>query len=281
MARPEKDGVNYWNEDCDFYSDKKIRLLRSEFGGNGMYMLNYIFCEIYKNGYYEKFDKDWCSFVSDGAVCGGSPNFVEELVKGCVRRSVFDKRVFDAFGIITSKGIQKRYIRMVCERKSIRIIEEYFLLDLDDPIEVPEKIREKIIFKSISNTKNLINDTNNSVNRMKNTQSKVKESKGKESKVCVFEIPCKNGFFTIDKDYYNELTHTYPNMDINVSLKKLKAYLLSNPEKQRYKNAEKGQIDWWLSGDDEAGKYRKCSEHYGATYDISEYESTSVIDEEW
>ena len=46
MARPLKDGVDYWNEDCYFYSNNKIRLLRSEFGANGMYMLNYILCEI-------------------------------------------------------------------------------------------------------------------------------------------------------------------------------------------------------------------------------------------
>ena len=37
MARPLKDGVDYWNEDCYFYSNNKIRLLRSEFGANGMY----------------------------------------------------------------------------------------------------------------------------------------------------------------------------------------------------------------------------------------------------
>lgn len=193
MARPLKDGVDYWNKDCDFYSDGKIRLIRSEFSGNGMYMLDYILCEIYKNGYYIKFDKDWCSMVSDGAVCGGSPNFVEELVKGCVRRSVFDKGVFDAFGILTSKGIQKRYIRMVCGRDHIRLIKEYCLLDLDDPFEVPEKIRAKIVLKSISNTKNSVFDTRNSVNHTNKTQSKVKESKVKrkerESGCAAFSTP--------------------------------------------------------------------------------------------
>lgn len=183
MARPLKDGVDYWNEDCYFYSNNKIRLLRSEFGANGMYMLNYILCEIYKEGYYAVCDKDWCGLVSDGAVCGGSPNFVEELIKGCVRRSFFDKRVFDTFGVITSRGIQKRYIRMLNKRVEIRMIKEYFLLDLNDPNDVPtNEMKAKIVLKSISGTENPINGTNNQVNDSIKTQSKVKESKVKESK---------------------------------------------------------------------------------------------------
>lgn len=144
MARPLKYGVDYWNKDVSFYFDKKIRLIRSEFGAVGMYALDYIICDIYKNdGYYAVFDKDWCDLVSDGAVCGGSSNFIEELIKGCVRRSFFDKRVFDMFGVITSKGIQKRYIRMVSKRKEIYLIQEYFLLDPDNNDEVPKEIRKK------------------------------------------------------------------------------------------------------------------------------------------
>ena len=183
MARPLKEGLDYWNKDVSFYLDKKVKLLRSEFGAVGMYALDYILCEIYRNdGYFVVFDKDWCSLVSDGAVCGGSSNFIEELVKGCVRRSFFDKRVFDMFKVITSKGIQKRYIRMASKRKKIPIIEEYFLLDLNDTNEVPEEIRKKIVFKSISGNKNQVSYVENEVNGTINTQSKVKESKVKESK---------------------------------------------------------------------------------------------------
>ena len=183
MARPPKVGVDYWNKDVSFYSDKKIRLLRSEFGAAGMYALDYILCEIYRNdGYYALFDKDWCDIVSDGAVCGGSSNFIEELVKGCVRRSFFDKRVFDMFGVITSKGIQKRYIRMASKRSEICMKKEYFLLDWDDPNEVPEEIRRKILLKSLSGDENRVSDVRNSVNDVRNTQSKVKQSKVKQSK---------------------------------------------------------------------------------------------------
>ena len=89
-------------------------------------------------------------------------------------------------------------------------------------------------------------------------ESKVKESKGKESKVCgKFQIPCRNGVFTVNEEYYTELTHTYPNMNIDESLKKFIDFMSSNPEKQRYLNSIKGSIQWWLNGDEEKGKYRK------------------------
>lgn len=32
MARPLKDGVDYFPKDTDFYADDKVRLLRAEFG---------------------------------------------------------------------------------------------------------------------------------------------------------------------------------------------------------------------------------------------------------
>ncbi len=200
MARPLKEGVDYWTEDGNFYSNKKIRLLRSEFGSNGMYILNYIMCELYTNhGYYENFDMDWCGIVSDGAVCGGSPNFVAEFIKGCVRRSFFDKRVFDSFSVITSKEIQRRYIRMVCTRNQIRLIKEYCLLDFDDPLDVPDMIREKIVLKSVSDTENSVIDIGNPINYSGNTQSKVKESKVKKSKE-KNTLPAKTGMQSVSAD---------------------------------------------------------------------------------
>lgn len=42
MARPIKDGVDYFPKDTDFYQDDKVRLLRARFGPKGMYLLDYI-----------------------------------------------------------------------------------------------------------------------------------------------------------------------------------------------------------------------------------------------
>ena len=164
-------------------------------------------------------------------------------------------------------------------RPEIRVIQEYFLLG-DEFEELPKSIQQKIIFKSINLKetrvnlkeipvnfeekqtfkKNTVNLKETPVNLKNMPQSKVKESKVKESKVCgKFQIPCRNGVFTVDEDYYTELTHTYPNMNIDESLKKFIDFMASNPEKQRYLNGIKGSIQWWLNGDEEKGRYRKSS----------------------
>ena len=50
-------------------------------------------------------------------------------------------------------------------------------------------------------------------------ESKVKESKVKKSKVC-YRIPAINGESELTQDFYNELTHTYSDTDIDGSLKR-------------------------------------------------------------
>ncbi len=286
LARPQKSGVDYWNIDCTFYQNKKIRLIRSEFGSNGMYLLNYVLCEIYTNGYYVKFDKDWCIFISEGAVCAGSADFVEELIKGCVRRSFFDQQMFDRFGILTSESIQRRYMRMVTKRKSVKMIREYFLLDLDDPDDVPGEIKSRIFFKSVSSPGNPVSSPENPVMNGKNPQSKGNKSIEKESTVhngsVHLSVPCTDGYFPIDESLYQELTHTYPHLDVMSSLKKMSSYILANPDKMRNLKSVRGYIDLWLGSDHQRQQQKQSSmspKGYQPSYDIEEYESSSVIDE--
>lgn len=187
MARPQKVGADYFPKDTHFYEDDKVRLLRAEFGAKGMYLLDYILCDLYgKDGYYTKWDKVKCYLVSDGAGCGCSPNFVEEFISGCIRYSFFDERAFNEFGIITSPGIQRRFVRMLNSRDKFTFIEEYFLLDINDIQDVPAGILNKITIKSISNKETLVtfekkgdNDTDNA--QKKREENKLNEKKTKET----------------------------------------------------------------------------------------------------
>ena len=179
MARPIKDGVDYFPMDTDFYNDDKVRLLRAEFGAKGMYVLNFLLCEVYgKNGYFINWDKNRCFLVSDGAGCGCSPDYISEFISGCLRCSFFDERVFNAFGVLTSAGIQRRYIRMFNSRDEIRIIEEYWLLDIKSKNDVPAGVLNKLTFKKVNCTENPDKTTENPDKTTENAQ-KEKESKKK------------------------------------------------------------------------------------------------------
>lgn len=183
MARPAKAGIDYFSKDVSFYEDDKVRLLRAEFGAKGMYLLDYMLCDLYgKNGYYMKWDKEKCFLVSDGAGCGLAPNFIGEFVAGCVRCSFFDKRVFDLFGVLTSAGIQRRFVRALNSRGKFTFIEEYFLLDLTDTEDVPAGILNKLAFKKVSDTENPVKSKENPVLFTDNAQKKRKEKKIEEKK---------------------------------------------------------------------------------------------------
>ena len=178
MARPLKDGVDYFPKDVDFYNDDKVRLLRGEFGAKGMYILDYILCEIYgKNGYFLKWDQSKCFLVSDGAGCGCGPEYISEFIAGCLRCSFFDERVFKLFGVLTSAGIQRRYIRMFNGRDEINIIEEYWLLDCSSKKDVPAGVLNKLTFKSLKTKGNLDKTKGNPDKTTGNTQSKLNKNK--------------------------------------------------------------------------------------------------------
>lgn len=170
MARPQKTRLDYFPLDVDIFEDDKVALISSEFGAIGESILIRLLCKIYKNGYYYRWGGDECLLFCKWAGGIFVQNQVEEVLMGCLRRSIFDKRVFEMFSILTSTGIQKRYIQATTERRGIEIIPEIWLIEKPSFAKIS-------VFPPI----NEINPPNNSINRPINTQSKVKKSKEKES----------------------------------------------------------------------------------------------------
>lgn len=218
MSRPQKYGVDYFPKDTSFYSDDKVCMLRAEFGVKGMYILDYLLCDLYaKNGYYANWDKSKCFLVSDGAGCGCNAQFVDEFVRGCVRCSFFDERVFNMFGVLTSRGIQKRFVRMLRGRKRFLFIREYFLLNVQDNEDVPESYLGKIGFKSISCAENGVSCAENEVLCAGNTQikEKKKETRKKKAAAAAEAVP-KSGedSGTFDLDFGEVMTFYTQNIGL-------------------------------------------------------------------
>ena len=171
MARPIKSGLDYFPLDVNFYEDDKISLITAEFGIAGEAVVVRLLSKIYKNGYFYTWGVDerllFCRWA------GGifRPDQVEEVVKGCLRRSVFDEQVFKMFGVLTSIGIQKRYMQAVNDRVEIPINSDYWLIDL------PKNAK-----KTVSRRETDVNRLETEDNPPDNTQSKVKESKSDEIK---------------------------------------------------------------------------------------------------
>lgn len=145
MARPIKKGLEYFPMDTDFFADKKIRLLRGEFGAAGLLVLLATYCRIYDTeGYWASFDDDDAILTADELGCGITAQTVRDIIQCAVRRGLFDRRIFEEYGVLTSHGIQRRFVVVSAKRGKIGVIAEYWLLDENNVQDVPASIRGKI-----------------------------------------------------------------------------------------------------------------------------------------
>lgn len=275
MARPKKEKLDYFPFDVDFFSDKKIKRLRAKFGADGVLVYIYSLCEMYSNSYYAEYDDDFIDDVSD--YFHFSEEKTRQIMAYLLGRSLLVSILLGSVKVITAPAVQRRYQEAKKSSKRDIVVDKRIWLLKKDETGPFIKVYPDDSFSG----KNEGYSEKNSCKSEKNDtkESKVKKSKVKES-MCVPdipEIPCKNGSFVIDEEYYNELTHTFRYTDVKESLSSLRNYMLSNPEKQRYMSAAKGCIQWWISGDEESGKHRRKEK---PSYDLSLYDAHNTILEE-
>lgn len=150
MARPTKDGLDYFPLDVDVFEDEKIEAIAGEFGLKGEIAVIKLLCAIYKKGYFILWN-DLTQATLLKRLPGVSKEMLNQIVNRLVIWGFFDKELFDSVEVLTSENIQATYFEATKRRKS------------------PKP------------TKYVINANNNTqderVNDDINPQSKVKESK--------------------------------------------------------------------------------------------------------
>ena len=48
MARKKQEGNRFFRMDADFFSDRKIKILKARYGADGIVLYLYLLCEIYR-----------------------------------------------------------------------------------------------------------------------------------------------------------------------------------------------------------------------------------------
>ena len=132
MGRLRKEGNEFFSFDVDFFSDKKLKILKARYGADGITLYIYLLCEIYKNGFYLKVDEDFEFIVSDDLNMNSDK--VKQVLTFLLERSMFDKQLFQSDAVLTSTGIQRRYQLMVKSRavKNPIKVERYWLLSEEE-----------------------------------------------------------------------------------------------------------------------------------------------------
>lgn len=168
-GRPTKQGIDYFPMDVGFFSDVKIRKISRACGSQSTSILICLLCNIYKDeGYYILWDEDLPFVIAD--TVGVSEGAVKEVLIKALQVGFFDNTLYEKYKILTSSGIQKRFLLATYQRKETTIIPEYLIYC----------------------TNNSINHANNSINNSDNEQSKVKVKRNKkESKETSTNVEAK------------------------------------------------------------------------------------------
>lgn len=162
MARPLKQGLDYFPLDVGFLQDMKVRRIIKSCGASAISVLIWLLGSCYRDeGYYIWWTEDLPFIVADEI--GVTEGCVQEVVKRALQVGFFDASMKEKHGILTSAGIQKRFLEVTSRRKAAFLRRDFALI-------------------SINVDNNSINVCNNSINVYSNEQSKVKKRKGKESK---------------------------------------------------------------------------------------------------
>lgn len=177
MARPTKSNLYYFPLDVDFFEDPKTLSIEETCGVKGGYVAIRLMAMVYQtNGWYLEWPEKFEVIVAKRVGNGVTGAFVMDVLKSCLKHGLFHKETFDQKGIITSRGIQKRW-KMVMEQlrrtTSIKAAENsdcWFISSEETPVssEITTVSSEKTpVSSAIStqkeNEKENVNEKENSV----------------------------------------------------------------------------------------------------------------------
>lgn len=186
MARPNKQGLDYFPLDVNLLTNLKVRRLISAQGINSIAVIIELLCRIYQGkGYYIERSNDLAFLISDALRSGISEGAVEEIIKKAIELGFFDANMLDDFGILTSESIQKTFFEATKKRKGVQYDGRFLLI-------------------SINGYNNLVNVDINSINVSNNEQSK--EKKSKENKIKENKTKEVNRVVSYFMNHFGELT---------------------------------------------------------------------------
>ena len=159
MARPNKQGLDYFPLNTDLLSNLKIRRLINAQGVDAIAVIIELLCRIYGDrGYYIGQSDDLAFLISDALRGGVGESKVREIIKAAIAFDIFDANMVKDYGVLTSKSIQETFFEAIKKRKGVQFDGRFLLI-------------------SINGYNNLVNVDINSINASHNEQSKVKERK--------------------------------------------------------------------------------------------------------
>lgn len=174
MARPRKDGLDYFPLDVNFLSDLKIKKIIRAYGAQAVAVVMSVLTTIYRdNGYFATYDDDLIFIIADELKL--EDGYVKNVIEKLIEVDFLSKEQKEKNNILTSIGIQGRYLK-VCERRVKKKLNATYNLINDSSNELPQT--ESTAYGGFCIHK----PHSTGVNDDDNPQSKVNKSKVNKSK---------------------------------------------------------------------------------------------------
>ncbi len=195
MAAPVKRNFDYFNLRNDFFFDTKIEELIMSLGAESVTIYLFLLCDIYNNeGYFIKWDKSVINRIIKNLLIKNQ-NRIQEVINYCCHVGLFDKELLKNENILTSKGIQTRYISInkQLKRTNFFVKKEYNLIDNISKINGDLKVssEETNIISEITPINSEITPLNPEVigqKKRKEKKRKTNKGNGINSEETFFEI---------------------------------------------------------------------------------------------
>ena len=125
-----KTGLDYFPFDVDFFEDPKVEFIAAKYDIIGENVCIKLLCRVYRNGYFLPWGEDEALLFAKRSGNQITFEMVNGIVEEMLKRGFFSRKHFDTYGILTSNGIQKRYLRATERRKDISMIREFIIADI-------------------------------------------------------------------------------------------------------------------------------------------------------
>lgn len=202
MARPKKEGMDYFPHDTDAVNDEKVEALRMLYGNDG-YAFYFILLErIYrsKNSELDVSDAETLQILSRKV--GIQKDLFDRILETSLKRDCFDAEAYEERGVLTSNGIKKRVAPVIEKRETMR--QKYVSTNKEvsdaETLQKRDKVKESKGKKSKDNTVQKAELFDTWWNLYGNKKGKVK---------------CENKYASLLKKYSHEQimegTHLYLN----------------------------------------------------------------------
>ncbi|WP_262388936.1 DUF4373 domain-containing protein [Lactiplantibacillus plantarum] len=157
MARPVKEGLDYFPLDVDFAVNDKTEAIMGEFGPKGVLFMIYLLSAVYQNGYYLQWNKLKQMQLAN-RIEGVSPELANQIVNRLIAYGTFSEELFNSAKVLTSQRIQETYEDATKRRKSQKPTKYWINVDINKDTSVvnvdinpQSKVNESKVNKSKSN----------------------------------------------------------------------------------------------------------------------------------